>query len=117
MKKFINKKNTIISTITAAFVIAGSTAAFAWSQEHGNHSADAGTPGHHQMVNSENANYQGHDGNGHHGYEGEVKHGDHGMEGHVHGRNETHIAGHDKGGKHTAGHGAHDRVNNQDNKQ
>ena len=52
MKKKFNKKTVFITTITAAFIIGGTAAAFgAWNQVHANRIHDTGNSRHHQGMN------------------------------------------------------------------
>ncbi len=107
LNKLFNGKTALVATLSTAAIIGLSAAAFAGlNQEHYNHGADAGTPGHHEMVNRHDADAKATG----------VNHGAADGADHGHSRNETHIPGHDQDATHnttahTGEHGTHDKKN------
>ncbi len=115
LNKLFNGRTAFVATLSTAAIIGLSAAAFAgMNQEHSNHGADAGTPGHHEMVNRHDADAKA-TGINHGSAEGS-NHAIHDGNTHAHSKDETHISGHDQGKDHntvahSGAHGTHDQVN------
>ena len=125
LNKLFNGKTAFVATLSTAAIIGLSAAAFAGlNQEHRNHGADAGTSGHHEMVNRHDSaakttgvNHMSAEGTNHAIHDGNTN---------AHSKDETHILGHDKDKghdknknhnttAHSGDHGTHDQVNQQVN--